>query len=392
MQRPDRDAPEADWLVYGDALQQTGDPRGELIALDAAVLRGMAPADRDAYVAHRADQLLGKAAKHRAAYTFTWRYLADRVAIRVDDDGEAVGRILDLFASPLGEALHAVELVGAATGARRMDLRRAVDALVRHLPASVRELALVDERASRTKMLSSRDYTPPDNLVDFGPLDRVFQVPGLEALRLVVADTEQLDVTAIDAPALRAFTLHGLRYGSGDPNPLSDKLAAAKWPQLRSFALRLAEEYAANIVDDADSYLPTYAGDDNFDERADEAEAGESYNLCDWEQLWPLLENLATVPLERLALTSFFSVDSLLATLVQSGLPRTLVELDLSDSSIASADWFVQHRALIEPLQRLVVEGTRLAPADLARLRALGPEVVHSHGGGASYRYVVGSE
>jgi hypothetical protein len=392
MNQPDRDAPAADWMVYGDALQTTGDARGELIALNAAVASGMSPADRDAYVAAKADALFGKAAKRRDRYAITWRYLADRVVVRADNALEAVDDLLQLFASPIATALHAVELVGVASGGRTVDLTRAVAVLASDLPKTVRELALVDERAAGTRMLSSREFEPPDNLVEFGSLDDVFRIPGLTSLRIDTADSEQLEIETIDAPALRSFALRCLRFGSGSANPLSARLAAATWPQLRSFELRLPEEYSANIIDDADAYIPQYAGDEDYDDRADEAELGDNYEGTDWAQLRPLLDNLAKLPLERLALTSFDSVDSLLDTLAASKLAPTLVELDLSDSSIAQTSWFLANRALIAPLERLVLLDTPLAESDVATLRTLGPEVAASSAAGASYRYVVGSE
>src|SRR5262249_51840030 len=55
------------YLVYGDHLQGQGDPRGELIALQAAVLRD--PADKelgkrvDRYLTEHADALLGPLSK-----------------------------------------------------------------------------------------------------------------------------------------------------------------------------------------------------------------------------------------------------------------------------------------------------------------------------------------
>jgi uncharacterized protein (TIGR02996 family) len=50
MQRPDFDA----WLVYADALQVAGDPRGELISL----VHGAAAAARDVYLHEHAETLL----------------------------------------------------------------------------------------------------------------------------------------------------------------------------------------------------------------------------------------------------------------------------------------------------------------------------------------------
>jgi hypothetical protein len=50
------------------------------------------------------------------------------------------------------------------------------------------------------------------------------------------------------------------------------------------------------------------------------------------------------------------------------------------------------HPALFRALDRLVLERTAIGAAGLASLRKLGPQIVHSEGSGARYRYVVGQE
>jgi len=93
-----------------------------------------------------------------------------------------------------------------------------------------------------------------------------------------------------------------------------------------------------------------------------------------------------------LSLTSFGSPDSLLETLQATGLPPTLVELDLSESAIDSPTWFLANKAMFHGIKRLVLRDVSM-DADAAKaLATLGPEIVHTAGGGAKYRYVVGSE
>ena len=57
--QPKLDAPDDQWLVYADALQSSGDARGELIMLNAAVAEGSSSSDRDAYLDRHAKAIYG---------------------------------------------------------------------------------------------------------------------------------------------------------------------------------------------------------------------------------------------------------------------------------------------------------------------------------------------
>src|SRR5215204_2997850 len=117
MQPPSLDAPNADWLVYADALQQAGDPRGELMGLAHAVAEGKITADvRDAYVKERG--LLGDAAEFLRAYDFDWRLSGVRVRVGAGDPNV----VAPLLASPLGRELRAITLVGHTDNRAPVDL------------------------------------------------------------------------------------------------------------------------------------------------------------------------------------------------------------------------------------------------------------------------------
>ncbi|HEU0029339.1 MAG TPA: hypothetical protein VFQ53_01815 [Kofleriaceae bacterium] len=393
MKRPPIDAPASDWLVYGDSLQTTGDPRGELVSLSHAVAEGKASADvRDALVERHAEAVLGPAiAAKRAAYRFGWKYcLLDSVEIRVtrdDDAGELVGAVLK---SPAAEELRELVIVGVGNG---VNLAKAVYELeVERVPPRLSSIALVDETAAKASMLVSRDFDPGANLVALGPLQGLWKLP-LQHLRLEVADAHQVELGTIDAPELRSFTLRDLRFGEG-PDVIG-ALERANMPKLEELELRLVEEFGANIVAEDNPYVPVYSDDEDFEDRYDEAEDGENYNPIDWTQLEGLLRKLRDLPLRRLALTSFDNWESLLETIGRVGLPRTLKELDLSDSSFdeAAAAWVTKHPELVRHLERLVIERVSLDdPARLALLAKVGPQIVHSSDGAPTYRYVVGSE
>ncbi len=392
--QPDITAPASDWLVFGDALQEVSDPRGELVGLSHGIDEGRTDlATREAYVARYADALLGPAAAHADAYALTFRFCQIvGASIRVVPGDDAAAIVGALLAAPLAANLASLELVAHAEKGQPLDLGPAVALIAEH-GARVKTLALVDGRAAQARMLVSNDYTAPDNLVAFGSLAPLWET--LEHLRLVVADSEQLVFGAIVAPELRSFELACLRYGDGyapGPNALSPVFAAAVWPKLTRFAIRLAETWMANVPDEIEPYVPVYS-DPTKDYDLGEAEEGELDGV-DWAELDGMLANLRDRPLTHLALTSFANANSLLETLARVGLPPTLRELDLSDSRLLDGhvDVLLAQQAQLGGLARLVLQHTPITEVAATRLAALGPEIVHSVGDGARYRYLVGAE
>jgi len=398
ISQPARDAAATEWNVYGDALQEAGDPRGELIALNAAVAKGMAPTDRDTYVERHKAALFGGAAAHGDAFRVTWHHsLPDTVEIRIAAGDAAPAIVEGFLASPLAEAA-AVTLVGvpaAAPSRTPVDLSGAVALFLEKLPASVRSLRFVDERATQTTLLASRDFPPGDNLVNFGDLSPVWGKAQLVDVALDVADTNQLALGDIDAPHLQRFALRGLNVASpGNDTTIIERLAQAKFRDLRSCELRLVEEFGANIIADEDAYIPRYATNENYEDRMDEAESeGEQWGDVNWAPLRPLFETLAKCPLERLALTSFASWNNLSQVLAETGFAPGLQVLDLSDATIPTPDWLLANRHRLPNLKRLMLERTSLSAEDAAQLAGAGYDVAHSTAyGSPTYRYIVGQE
>lgn len=385
--QPSLDAPPSEWLVYADALQQARDPRGELIALTAA---GKNP---DAYVRDHAEGLLGDGAKHLASYHLTWWLcFVDEAEVVAQATAGAADAVRALLESPAAAQLSALTIAGRPEGEATIDLSEAVAFVASHLPTSCKTLELIDERAEAVSTLVSRDFDPGPNLVQFGALAPIFALPALERLTISVADPMQLELGDVDAPNLRAFTLRDLRLADtyGPQPDVVRALAAASFPKLESFELRLVEQWVANVPDDSDAYVGLGAdvgGDDGPDDGDNEG--------TNWtEAIGELLRRLKTLPLKRLALTSFESGRSLLEALQAAGLPPSLEELDLSDSGFSSeeAAFLAKNGSLVSGLKRLVLKGTVLQAGDVKALSALGPQVEYSPGGGAKYRYVVGME
>ena len=337
IDEPPLDAPDEEWLVWADAMQEIGDPRGELLALRH-------PA---AYVLEHADALFGPrlGAHVRAgdAVITAWqRHLPLDIELRVADRKHGPQLVVDLSAAACAPTLRGLTIAGVGTVELDLTLGWFRETA---LARTIKSLALVDDDARARTHLVSPAEDPPPNAVRFGPLHEVFHAcTELETFKMVLADPGQLQFYGIRAPALRSFTLHALCWVNG----LADMLANPRWPQLRAFELRTCETYLDN--------------DDIFPRG--------------WAlELAPLFDALRELPLERLAITSWLVHDVL--DLLEGPLPPTLTELDLSDSG------FDEHAAarlasnpLLGRLRRLVLERVRLASPAL--LRGKGTQVIHS--------------
>lgn len=379
MNAPAPDAPAADWLVYADALQQRGDPLGELIALGHAGDAGR----RDAHLRAHATTILGSLApflEQGLRLDWRWGFLSG-AELKSDSAEQLLAMTEALLASPLAAHLEAVTLIGVTReGPWQWDTGPQLPlapVVARLASTKLTSLSLIDARAASSQKLISRDFEPGPNLVDFGPLAPLWAMPALRALELVVADVRQLAPGLIASPTLEALTVRGLRFAraqygdEAEPNDFAAALGRASLPALTRCELRLCEEWIAGYLDDEGAYLPMNV------EPYDEPDEGNNEGT-DWEgELGAALGTLAKAPVKRLALTSFDSTSSLLGALATHGLPRTLEELDLSDSSLSDDDvaWFEANAALISPVKRLVAKATRLTEAGAARLEALGPRV-----------------
>lgn len=395
MKQPKPDDPAEDWSVYADALQVAGDPRGGLIALNQAVAAGEGASRRDRYLTEHAEAIFGPVATHRRRLEIDWRYcLAQTVSIHVEQGDDLKAWLRALLRSPLAPSVRCLRLVARtpSTGAR-VNLGPGIALLAKQLPESCAELHLVDERAKNARMLVSSDYGPGPNLVELGSLDAVWAIEHLQRLVLHVADMEQIDLGTVDAPSLESFAFLGLRWASayGRQSEMAQGLAEASWPRLRELALRLPETFTYSWPDQHGAYVP----EDRYEEY-NEYYDGDDDGYCsgvNWSvELGGLLQSLKGTPLERLSLTSFASSLSLLRALREHGLPETLRHLDLSGSDLdrGGAEWIVENEDLFRQLDTLDLRETLIN--DARPLSALEPEVLHSSGGGAMYRFSVGME
>lgn len=350
IDEPPLDAPDEDWSVWADAMQQRGDPRGELLALGHPL----------PYVRAHADALFGRTlAKHvrddHLRITKWRRYWPDEIELRIDAAAWGPQLVVDVASGERMQHVRGVTIAGVPSGDAPISLRQTLGWFREsRLAGRITSLALVDDSARSQTILHSPTLEPATNAVHFGPLAEIWLAcPQLEHFEMVVADPAQIQFHVIRLPSLRTFRLSALAWVEG----LAEMLANARWPQLRSFETRVV---------------------DSFD-RATTALLTAPPNLA------PLLAQLRHLPVERLALTSFLSFDP---TTLLEDLPPSLAELDLSDSSFDErhAPQFAAHPR-IRQLRRLVLRDVWLRSTEMFA----GMDVVHSHLASApKYRHVVG--
>ena len=391
--QPTFDAPASDWLVYADELQQAGDLRGELIALNGAASQGDKMPERNAYVETHFAALFGLPPR---SVGVKWGLAAHTVTVRVFPDDDAAAILASFFDSPMATMTRELAISGMTPeSSDRVDLTAAVAFAAEKLPVTCKALSLVDDRATRASSLVSADYDPDENLVDFGSLAPLWTIGHLESLELHVADPMQLEFGSISSSSLRSFGLYGIRWADAyheDESELAKTLTAATWPNLESLSLRLPETFTCSVPDNDGAYVRCERYDeDNYEDEGYDDGYSEGVN---WDvELGPLLQSLHETKLSRLSLHSFDSSDALLGSLANGPLPPTLKTLDLSDSEVGQgdADWFVKNKARLENLEVLDLSRTRLSKRVAATLDSIGPRIIHSSGG-STHRFLVGME
>lgn len=379
---PPLDAPDEEWLVWSDAMQQAGDPRGHLIALAGH------PELLAKHVAKYSNQLFGPAIGRqyrKGVVDVTWRRARpDVVELKLEEKVNGPQVLSELISSPIATSMRALSIAAVPPGQRQLDITSVIEWFRGvELPRTWTSLAFVDARARAVDHMLTRDFAPEPNLVIFGPLGTLWPtLQHLEELTLVVADPAQVEFGRIDLPELRAFTLHCLYWTDGT----GQRLAEARWPNLRSLDLRLVEDFTINDPSDQKAYRSVYnhgsGTDDPFHSSARDY-------VARVDDLEPLFTSLEEVPLERLAVTSFNDANLVLELLEHHPF-LALTHLDLSDSALAVGDLErLANNPLLLQLRELVLE--RITAPTAKALRAF--PVRHSCNPRApSYRYVVGWE
>lgn len=229
---------EAAWQVYADALQAAGDPRGELMAVQARSATDAAAREREAaLIAAHASQwlfdgvqpLLGKTRlagrSDGSPLRLEWKH-GFPVAVTI----EGVGHRSEVTFAGLGETWRSLNIEprnmrfvrrlvfdSASNNDSEPSWSDAVDAVSEHTPPWLRSVSF--DRGNFWDISSTSIH-----------VDGAFwkAVPQLEELYLEIG---QINLGAIDAPALKKFSI--VSGGFSDV----DTIAVAKWPALEHLSL-----------------------------------------------------------------------------------------------------------------------------------------------------------
>lgn len=341
------------YLVYGDWLQSEGDPRGELIALQAS------GKDKEArrYLTRHADYLLGPLQAHQKCYdgfdkrlpAFTWKHGFIHAA-RLAHNQHAVetwkGRLatdvlLPLLRHPSGQFL--VELTLNENDDPSDDTLDDLFAVIaRHPLPTLRKLRIGDD-------VSQISWYRIGNLKKIWP-----SLPNLTHLDI---EAGQFELGEIDLPNL----IHAVFRTGGLSKTAARSIAQARWPRLE--------------------HLEVYFGDSQY---------GCTATL---DHALAILERRDLAKLRYLGLKNAEFQAALIPHLARSKLVRQLHTLDMSCGILLDehVDSILEHADAFRHLEVLDVGWSWLTPAAVKRLKGVAKKVVCEHSwadANPEFRYV----
>ncbi|MBA3397522.1 MAG: WGR domain-containing protein [Deltaproteobacteria bacterium] len=353
------------YMVYADWLQDQGDPRGELVALQAG---GKKPAAKKLLDKH-ADYFLGPLAEHQKCYdgsgkdAFTWkngfihalRLSHDHYALDYADDPKhknwkgSLAEILGtLLRHPSGRFLAELS-INYNNDPNESTLDDIIGVLAKHGLPTLRKLRIGDDV----------DQISWYNVGNLGKLWKA--IPNLTHLDI---EAGSFTLGAIELPKLQRAVFHtgGLSKAS------ARSIAAAKWPHLE--------------------HLEVYYGSDNY---------GGDAKVKD---VLPLLERTDMPKLRYLGVKNAEFQDELCEHLARAKLVRQLETLDISlgiltDAGVAT---IVKHAEAFKHLQVLDVSDTYVTKKGVASLKGVVKTVIAKELRGVDdpdepeYRYVAVAE
>jgi uncharacterized protein (TIGR02996 family) len=328
------------YLVYGDWLQAQGDPRGELVALHAALREKPDDAKRrDEAAAHllkHKDALLGEVAEYTEYLELTWHLgFLEKVAVKLtyeaNDEGiSAEGDVLPaLFQSPSARFLRGLTL-GCVSFEGDNNYAEAIKRIAKDAPKTLKDLYIGDFTSEECELSWS-------GLGKAAPLWQAF--PKLEKVRLRAGS---MDLGTLDLPECRELVIE---TGGLTKDELK-AVAKAQWPKLEKLEL--------------------WFGDDNYG--AD----------CTVKDVRALLDGAGMPRLQWLGLRNADFVNELVPELATAKVLPRLKTLDLSMGVLThpGAEALLKHWDAFGHLERLDLSESLLAAADVERLTAKSKAVV----------------
>jgi uncharacterized protein (TIGR02996 family) len=328
--------------VYADWLQERGDPRGELMALQLGLRgnAGLAEAVR-ALLDRHSGHLLGELSRLSDDLAVSWRHgFID--GIRLWQLPRSRGPLGRSMVDPVN-VLRDLHALPAALLLRRVQVDQGVDAFIRALrrvgsPPALRHLVLgpFDD-----------DDDEGEWLGDIHPLYQA--TPDLETLAI---KGRWLELNRPNLPRLRAFSCKA----TPTYRDLMRQIRRARWPKLERLAL-------------------WFTSQGNAESWEDDEEVEEGYRAVEIDDLRPLLAGQVELPeLRHLRLSRTAFTDELVRELVRSRLARKLETLDLSWGTLtdAGARVLAEHRERLSALRQLDLRGNALTEAGHATLEVFG--------------------
>jgi len=346
----------AAYAVLADWLQDQGDPRGELIALQLANKDKQAKA----LIAKQADYFLGPLAEHQLTHdgdktpAFEWRsgYIHGlRLSHNhyADEDFQgSLAEILDLvLRHPSGRFLAEITF-GFNDDPNEDDLQDLIDILVKRAPRTLRKLHFGDYKYAGGGAIGQGGDDTEISWYSIGNLSKLWKsVPHLTTLITQGGSSESamgggLQLGKIDLPKL----VHAEFRTGGLEKANAKAIAAAAIPSIE--------------------YLDIWYGDDNY---------GGDATIKD---VAVLLARTDLPRLRHLGLMNSTFADELPEILAASKLLGQLCELDLSMGTMtdAGAQALATHRAAFAHLDELDVSLNYLTKAGIAALKGVAKTVV----------------
>jgi uncharacterized protein (TIGR02996 family) len=352
----DRDA----YLVYGDWLSERGDPRGELIALQAKPNPDDATKEREqALLAANRDAWLGELAKldpkKELHVTWRWGFIdAVRLGPELDSYDTAKIEFADTYAKVL--QLPGIQFLRSLTfGAKDFDdyptsWSDCIEALQEHgVPPALQKLAF------------SRGGYWDISSTELGDLSLAY--PQLAKLRELSIELGAMELGVMDLPALQKLEI--VTGGLAGTNLKS--IASARWPALETLSLCIGET------------------DNDY---------GCDVQMSDIEPIL-VAENLPKV--KHLGLANSSLADEIAKALVTSRILPRLETLDLSKGTLSDdgARTLIDNWSAFSHLKAIDLSHAYLSDAVAEQLRNLkGPTITLDdlQDGDEEYRYCTISE